>query len=405
MTYLHTLECTKCKRQFSSEKPQTVCPTCNAPLYARYNLEKVSETLTKEDLVGRRADMWRYFELLPVRSKENIVSLGEGFTPILKLRSIAGELGMEELYLKDDGLNPTGTFKARGLAMAVSRAKELNLEKLAIPSAGNAAGALATYGANAGVEVYIVMPVDAPMTCKIESYMAGAHVFLVDGLISKCGEIIAEGTDRFGWFSVSTTKEPYRIEGKKTMGLEIAEYFNWTLPDVILYPTGGGTGLLGMWKAFSELQELDWIKGSLPRMVSVQSEGCAPIVKAYNEGRKESTFWEDAQTFADGIRVPKAFADSLILKTLYESDGGAVAVSDAKILSSSKTLAKAGVFACPEGAATLAGLTKLLDAGVIAKDASVLLYNTGTGLKYTNGYAEQVELDLPLIESARDISL
>lgn len=404
MSSLDTLECTNCGKTFSPCQPQTVCSACNHTLYARYNLDNIKNSIDKEDLDGRRPSMWRYFEFLPVHHKENIVSLGEGYTPLHKLPQFAKTIEIDFLYVKDEGINPTGTFKSRGLSMAVSKAKELGMNKLAIPSAGNAAGALATYGAKAGLEIYVVMPADAPKTCKIENFMTGAHIYQVDGLISECGKIVEEGKDEIGWFSVSTTKEPYRVEGKKTMGLEIAEQFNWTLPDVILYPTGGGTGLIGMWKAFNELQTMGWINDTLPRMIAVQAEGCAPIVEAYKKGQDTSEFWEDATTLAGGIRVPKAFADDLILEALYDSKGCAVAVSEDQILESAKELAEKGIFACPEGSATLAGLKKLRTQEKIQQDDQVVLYNTGTGLKYTDVFADHINIEIPKINSVKDIS-
>jgi len=401
--HLEKLVCSKCGREFSPDEPQTICEKCNAPLLPIYDLESVKDALSKEDLKGRRTDMWRYRELLPIKDERNIVSLGEGLTPVLKLEKLGEKLGIKNLYTKDDGLIPTGTFKARGLAMAVSKAKELGLKKLAMPTAGNAGAALAAYAAKAGIEAYVIMPEDAPLTCKLECYIFGARVYLVRGLISDAGRIVSEGKRKFGWFDVSTMKEPYRVEGKKTMGLEIAEQFNWEVPDVILYPTGGGTGIIGMWKAFNELKELGWIDEKMPRMISIQSEGCAPIVKAFKGGKKESEFWKDAKTIAAGIRVPKAFADFLILRALYESGGGSVAVSDKEILEASKEFAREGVFACPEGAATLAGLKQLLEEGNIDKDEKILLYNTGSGIKYPKVYSKNLKLELPLITSVNDI--
>jgi threonine synthase len=400
MNYVLHLECSKCKKEYSADKIQTVCHDCNAPLVAVYDIEKVKESLDKSALKHRRPDMWRYIELLPIEDERNIVSLGEGLTPIHKL-----DLGLGEIYIKDDGIIPTGTFKARGLSMAVSKAKEFGIQRLAMPSAGNAAGAMATYCAKAGTEAYVIMPVDAPIGCKIESYMTGAKVYLVKGLISDAGKIVAEGKERFGWFDVSTMKEPYRLEGKKTMGLEIAEQFNWELPDVILYPTGGGTGIIGMWKAFKELQEVGFIGEKLPRMISVQAEGCAPIVNAFKERKKESEFWENASTIAAGVRVPKAFADFMILDVVYESKGSAIAVSDKEMLESSKQLARAGVFVCPEGAATLAALKRLFESGEVGRDEKVLLYNTGSGIKYTDVYSENIKLELPIVNSVEDIRI
>lgn len=402
MSYLQHLKCSKCGEKHPAGKPQTFCKKCNAPLIAVYDYEKIKEVFSKDALKGRRADMWRYLEFLPIEDERNIVSLGEGFTPIHKLEL---DIGVKNLYMKDDGIIPTGTFKARGMSMAISKAKELGIKRLAMPSAGNAAGAAATYGARAGIETFVVMPADAPFTCKLESYMAGAKVYLVKGLISDAGKIVSEGISKFGWFDISTMKEPYRLEGKKTMGLEVAEQFNWELPDVIIYPTGGGTGLIGMWKAFKELREVGVIGDELPRMVSVQAKGCAPIVEAFKEGERESEFWQNANTLAAGIRVPKAFADFMILDAIYESGGSAVAVSDEEIIESSNELAKQGFFVCPEGAATLAALKKLIESGEVDKDEKVLLYNTGSGIKYTDVYSENVKLDLPVISSVDEIKI
>ena len=402
MSYLQHLKCSKCGEKHPAGKPQTFCKKCNAPLIAVYDYEKIKEVFSKDALKGRRADMWRYLEFLPIEDERNIVSLGEGFTPIHKLEL---DIGVKNLYMKDDGIIPTGTFKARGMSMAISKAKELGIKRLAMPSAGNAAGAAATYGARAGIETFVVMPADAPFTCKLESYMAGAKVYVVKGLISDAGKIVSEGISKFGWFDISTMKEPYRLEGKKTMGLEVAEQFNWELPDVIIYPTGGGTGLIGMWKAFKELREIGVIGDEFPRMVSVQAKGCAPIVEAFKEGRRESEFWQNANTLAAGIRVPKAFADFMILDAIYESGGSAVAVSDEEIIESSNELAKQGFFVCPEGAATLAALKKLIESGEVDKDEKVLLYNTGSGIKYTDVYSENVKLDLPVISSVDEIKV
>ncbi len=407
MSFLEILECTECGKRFRPDEVQTICEDCEAALFARYDLEGIDNTLSKGDLRNRYPNMWRYREFLPIKDTNNILSLGEGFTPIDKLERLGKDIGIDELYLKDEGIQPTGTFKSRGLAMGVTRAKELGIERIAMPSAGNAAGALAAYGARGGLDIYVIMPQSAPEACLIESYMLGADVYLVDGLLPDCGKIIEEGKEKFDWFSISTTKEPYRVEGKKTMGLELAEQFSWELPDVILYPTGGGTGLIGMWKAFQELTEIGWIEeNDLPRMVPVQAEGCAPIVEAYKQGSEESKACEEPETLADGIQVPKAFADKLILKAVEESGGTAVSVKDEDILESSKELGgKEGIFACPEGAATLAGAKKLIEKGEIDPDESVLLYNTGTGLKYINTYTENFDMDLPVIKSVDDITM
>lgn len=405
MSYFQTLECLECGETFSPQKVQTYCKECESPLLARYDLEKVDRNLRKEDLFRRNPTMWRYRELLPASYAKNTVTLGEGMTPIHELNTLGEKLGLQNLYMKDDGVIPTGTFKARGLAMAVSKAKELGIQRVAIPSAGNAAGALSTYGARAGMEVVAVMPKDAPAASKVESVMAGAKVYLVDGAISEAGRIIQEGKQRFNWFDISTTKEPYRVEGKKTMGLELAEQFDWDLPDVIFYPTGGGTGVIGMWKAFQELAEMGWIDRDFPRMVVVQSQGCAPLVEAFQSGNRSSKPWEDPETLAGGIRVPKAFGDFLVMDAVYQSDGRAVSVSDQDILDSAETLAQHGVYTCPEGAATLSGLQVLKEDGLVQEDEKILLYNTGAGIKYTQKHKAFLDFDLPVINSAEKIDL
>jgi threonine synthase len=344
--------------------------------------------------------MWRYREFLPIQNKLNIVSLGEGFTPLIRAERLGKRIGLRNLWIKDESLIPTGTFKARGFSAAVSKAKELRVRSIALPSAGNAAGALAAYGARGGMEVYVFMPVDAPLSNRLESHMCGAHVYLVKGLISNAGEIAAESSKTQGWFNMATFKEPYRVEGKKTMGLEIAEQFDWTLPDAIVYPTGGGTGLVGMWKAFKELGEMGWVSSEKPKMVSVQAKGCAPIVKAFHEKKERSDFWEEASTIAAGLRVPKSLADFLVLRTLRESRGCAVAVSDSEILESVKEMAREeGIFPCPEGAATLAGVKSLLNQGLVDPDEKIVLFNTGSGLKYL----ELFPLDLPILNPRDEI--
>jgi len=385
LSYLTHLECSKCGRRHDADRLQTVCDACGKPLFARYDLDAVGGALTKEMLVGREASMWRYFELLPVRKRRNVVSLGEGWTPLTAVPRLGEEIGVKDLWIKDEAIIPTGTFKARGLSAAISKAKELGVRRVALPSAGNAAGAIAAYGARAGMEVYVFMPEDAPKVNAVESQITGAKVVLVKGLITDAGKMVAEGKAEMGWFSVSTLKEPYRVEGKKTMGVEVAERMDWTLPDVIIYPTGGGTGIIGMWKAFDELECLGWIGSERPRMVSVQAEGCAPIPKAYREGKEESEFWEGAETLAAGLRVPKALGDFLILRAVRESGGTALAVSDKEIMDMVGLMAvKEGVFACPEGAATLAALRRLVKDGEVDRDERVVLFNTGSGLKYTD---------------------
>ena len=327
--------------------------------------------------------MWRYAELLPVQQPENIVSLGEGFTPMIHARRLGSELGLNNLYIKDESVNPTGSFKARGLCAAVSMAKELGLKKLAIPSAGNAASALAAYASQAGLESFIFMPKDTPQANIREAEIFGGKLTLVDGLITDCGKIVGERKEKEGWFDFSTLKEPYRIEGKKTMGYEIAEQFGWTLPDIILYPTGGGTGLIGMWKAFREMETLGWIDSRRPRMVTVQAAGCAPIVRAFENNQSQAGEWKDAHTVASGLRVPRAIGDFLILQALRESAGMAEAVPDEELVPAMKLCGKLeGIFLCPEGAACIPALRKLVRDERISRDEKIVLFNTGTGLKY-----------------------
>jgi threonine synthase len=349
-----------------------------------YDLTAGRKTLDRDEFRGRPAGMWRWHELLPVHDHHNMISLGEGDTPLLQLHNLGSDLGLSRLYVKDESLNPTGTFKARGLAAAVSKAKELGIKKVIIPTAGNAGGAMAAYAARGGLKAHIFMPKDTPEANIEESRIAGATVILIDGLISEAAGLAREKAGAEGWFDVSTFKEPYRVEGKKIMGYELAEDFQWELPDVIVYPTGGGTGLIGMWKAFAEMEALGWLENcARPRMVAVQSDGCAPVVKAFEAGTLFCDFWAGAQTIASGLRVPKSFADQIILNDIRESNGSAVAVSDDAILEAQRHLAhKEGIFAAPEGAATLAGLQKLIKDGWIDPDERIVLFNTGTGLKY-----------------------
>ena len=395
MSYLIRLECSKCGKTFDPDKVQTVCDRCGKPLLARYDLDAVGKIIDRGSFRGHESSMWRYRELLPVKAEKNIISLGEGYTPMIRAAKLGERLGVKDLWIKDESQIPTGTFKARGLSAAVSKAKELGVRCMAIPSAGNAGGALAAYGARAGIEVYVFMPEDAPPVNKVECWVTRAKVYLVKGLISDAGRIVSAGVKERGWFDVSTLKEPYRLEGKKTMGFEMAEQFNWALPDVIIYPTGGGTGIIGMWKAFKELQQLGWIDEHRPRMVSVQSTGCAPIVKAFKEGKEESEMWEGASTIASGLRVPKALGDFLILRAIRESGGEAVAVSDEEMLEDTKLMAREeGIFPCPEGAATLSALRYLVEEGSIDRSDKVVLFNTGSGLKYT----ELFPLRLPILD-------
>ena len=376
------LVCPKCGDRSSPDVPRNLC-SCGSPLLVEYDLAAIGRAFRKEMLAGREATMWRYWELLPVRERANLVSLGEGWTPIMPLARLGRELGLSGLLLKDEGLNPTGTFKARGAAAGVSKARELGISAVAMPTAGNAGGAWAAYCALAGQALYVVMPEDTPEMNKLEAFAYGAHVYLVRGLISDAGRLVARGLERYGWFDASTLKEPYRIEGKKTLGFEIAEQCGWDLPDAILYPAGGGVGLIGMWKAFNELEAIGWIGSRRPKLIAVQAEGCAPLVRAFQEGRAESSFWEGAETVASGLRVPKALGDFLALRAMRETDGYAVAVGDRAILEAVGLLARTeGVFACPEGAATVAALPELVRVGVLRAQDRVLLLNTGSGLKY-----------------------
>ena len=385
MSFLSHLECAMCGQELDADRIWNLCPTCNKPLLARYDLEQVRKAVTQDTIAGREATLWRYHELLPVRNARNALSLGEGFTPLIHATRLGLEVGFDRLFIKDEGLNPTGSFKARGLAVAVSRAHELDVKAVSIPSAGNAAGALSAYAALAGMRAHVFMPRDVPQAFVAECRALGAEVALVDGLITDCGRVAAEGVRQFGRFDISTLKEPYRLEGKKTMGYEVAEQMRWTLPDVIIYPTGGGTGLIGMWKGFAEMEELGWIGSGRPRMVTVQSEGCAPMVRAFQEGREFAEPWRDAKTIADGLRVPAAVGDFLILRALRESRGTAIAVPDQELMDATKLIGRTqGIFACPEGAATLVAFQHLRDEDWIADDETVLLFNTGSGLKYTH---------------------
>lgn len=380
--YVSRLSCPKCQKTYDSEHLIQLCE-CGAPLLVDYDLERIKTVFRKEQLKERKPDLWRYRELLPVKKEENIINLGEGMTPLLPLKRLGARLNMPNLFLKDEGIIPTGTFKARGAAVGVSRAKELGVQVLAMPTNGNAGAAWAVYCAPAGIRAVIVMPEDAPPIPRAECAIAGSSLYLVKGLISDAGKIVAKAVADYGWFDASTLKEPYRIEGKKTMGLEIAEQFGWRLPDVILYPTGGGVGIIGIYKALMELKELGWIDGPFPRLVAVQSDGCAPIVQAWQAQRTESDFWENAQTCAFGITVPKALGDFLVLDAVYKTDGCAVSVSDADLLKAESMLAATeGAFVCPEGAATLTAAMQLAETGWIKPDETVLLLNTGAGIKY-----------------------
>jgi len=377
------LECTRCGNTYDSERLVRLSACCGKPLYARYDLDRIARTFRPEVLAGREPTLWRYAEVLPVRAPAFRLTLGEGFTPLLDAPRLARALGVRRVWVKDEGQNPTGSFKARGLVMAVARAWELGARALAIPSAGNAGSALAAYAAAAGLEAHVVMPRDTPLPIVEETRALGADLELIDGLITDAGTRVAEGAKRNGWFDVSTLKEPYRVEGKKTMGYELFEQLGGRLPDVIVYPTGGGTGLVGMWKAFDEMQRMGWMGAERPRMISVQATGCAPIVRAWERGEDEAAPWADAHTYASGLRVPRAVGDFLMLRAIRDSQGAAVAVPDEEMADAVRLIgATTGVFAAPEGGATAAAVLRLLATGAIRPDDEVVLFNTGSGLKY-----------------------
>jgi threonine synthase len=362
-----------------------LCPFCSKPLLARYDLDTIKNSYSKEDLISSEPTLWRYKELLPVEDSRFELSLGEGFTPLIKTNRLGSAVGFDNLFIKDEGLNPTTSFKARGLSVAVSRAFELGVKEISIPSAGNAAGAMSAYAALAGIKSFVFMPKDVPAAFISECRALGAEVALIDGLITDCGKEAAKAVKKYSRFDMSTLKEPYRIEGKKTMGYELAEQMNWDLPDVIIYPTGGGTGLIGMWKAFEEMEKLGWINSRRPRMVTVQAAGCAPMVKAFEEETEFAEPWQDAKTIADGLRVPAAVGDFLILRVLRESNGTAVAVSDDEMLNASNMIGKTeGLFASPETGATLAAFNKLKKQHWINDSDNVVLFNTGSGHKYSH---------------------
>jgi threonine synthase len=382
------LECAACGTEYEAGKLYNVCEKCGKPLLVRYDLDRASKTMTRDVLKSRVSSMWRYREVMPVSSDDNIVTLGEGWTPLLHAQRLGAKLGMSELYIKDESLNPTQSFKARGMSAAVSMAKELGVKKVAAPSAGNAAGALAAYAARAGMEAHLFMPRDTPRANVVECIELGANVTLIDGLITDCGAEVAKRKDAEGWFDVSTLKEPYRAEGKKTLGYELAEALDWSLPDVIIYPTGGGTGLIGMWKAFEEMEAMGWIGSARPRMVSVQSEGCAPIVTAFQKGERFADMFPNAATVASGLRVPKAIGDFLILDAIRSSGGSAVAVTDNALIAAVREIgALEGVFVAPEGGACLPALRKLIDQGEVKRDERVVMFNTGAGIKYIEAFS------------------
>ena len=383
MAKITYLECSRCGERLSGAQPQTLCPRDAGSLYVRYDLDALKKTFTRESLAGCPATMWRYAGVLPDAEP---VTLGEGFTPMIRSRHDPG------VYIKDEGLNPTGSFKARGMSAAVTMARYYGLKKLAAPSAGNAASALSAYAAAAGIEAHIFMPKDVPTANQVECQSYGAHVTLVDGLIGDCGRIVNERKEQEGWFDVSTLKEPFRIEGKKTMGYEVAEQLSWKLPNAIIYPTGGGVGLIGMWKAFDEMEHLGWIGPERPRMVAVQATGCAPIPKAWDEHKPTSEVWQGASTLAAGLRVPKAYGDYIILDVLQQSNGTAIAVTDDEIMDAFLAWSRnEGIFAAPEGAASYAAYRRLLQEGFFEKGQDVVLFNTGSGLKYLEVIADYLD--------------
>jgi len=377
------LKCSLTGEKFDADRPNRINPKTGKPLLAQYDLDLASRTLTKNSLIERPENMWRYREVLPIRDKKNIISLGEGYTPLLRSEHLGDYLGMKDLWIKDEGVNPTGSFKARGLATAVSRAHELGIKAITMPSAGNAAGAMAAYASKAGIDANVFMPKDVPLANRIECEAYGANVTLIDGLITDCGNASAKAAEKYDFFDISTMKEPYRVEGKKTMAYEIIEQMNWLVPDVIIYPTGGGTGIVGIWKAIYEMQELGLIKNKKPILISVQAAGCAPIFEAFSSGEKYAKEFKNPKTIASGMRVPAAIGDFLVLEAIRESSGCVTTVSDESMIDSVRFIAQMeGIFAAPEGASTFSALKKLLDTGFITKDMSVVLMNTGSGLKY-----------------------
>jgi len=383
MSYVVDLTCKIDNRKYTDEKPVFLCE-CGRPLFVEYDLDKIKASVTKEDIRQRPENMWRYREFLPVHNMENSICLGEGYTPLYHAASLGRAIGLNNLYIKDEGVNPTGSFKARGLGMAVSKAKELGVKKICLPTAGNAGGAAAAYGAMGGMEVMIAMPSSTPATFKAEAAALGAKVILVDGNIVDAGKHLKSIIDDT-WYDVSTLKEPYRVEGKKTMGIELAEQMDWTLPDVIIYPTGGGTGLIGMWKAFNELGSIGWIDARRPRMVSVQAAGCAPIIRAFHEGKKTADEWKNPETVAAGLRVPKAIGDFVMLDVLRKSGGTGITTTDEELIEGVKLVGKhTGIFAAPEGGAALYAAKKMRDTGEISENDRVVVFITGSGLKYTD---------------------
>jgi threonine synthase len=382
MSFVSHLECARCRKQFEPGKVYNLCD-CGSPLLVRYHLQHIDGAALRQRLASRPPNLWRYRELLPVARESSIVSLGEGFTPLHLARRLGAKLGVRNLYVKDEGLNPTGSFKARGQSVAISMARELGLSKVGAPSAGNAGGAMAAYAAAAGMQALVYMPEGTPIVNRLECVLLGAEVKLIPGSIQECGRVLRERIEREGWFDVSTLKEPYRVEGKKTMAYEVVEQLGGNVPDAIIYPTGGGTGLIGMWKAFEEMEELGWIGRKRPRMIAVQAAGCAPIVRAFVAQSERAEEWENPQTIASGLRVPSALGDFLILRALRESGGLALAVTDDAMLAGVRKIAEAeGLLTAPEGGATLAALQQLVQQDSVGADDSVVLFLTGSGYKY-----------------------
>jgi threonine synthase len=405
MNFVTHLECANCSQRYDAAELHNLCTACHRPLWVRYDFEALKKAFSKKALFGRPPSLWRYLEMLPVRDPANIVSLSETITPILKTDRLAAEFGLKHLFVKDESRLPTGSFKARGMALAISKAKEFGIKRVAVPTAGNAGGAMAAYAARAGMEAYVFMPEDTPAINKKECWLAGAKTFLVNGLITDCGRVVGDGKKTKGWFDVSTLKEPYRIEGKKTMGLELAEQFDWELPDIILYPTGGGTGLIGMWKAFTELEVLGWLKSSKkPKMISCQSDGCAPIARAFEKGERFAQKFESAATIASGIRVPAAVGDFMILDAVRESGGVALATPESDILKWMRLAnSREGIALCPETAVCLGALEVLLRRGTIKSDDRILIFNTGAAQKYPEAICEQlarIDISKPIDWSA-----
>ena len=398
-SFVSHLFCPKCDKTYDTKEQHQLC-SCGSPLLVDYHWDQIKENLKREDLITREPSLWRYHELLPVEDSNNVVSLGEGMTPLISMPTLGKDMSVENLFMKDEGLVPTGTFKARGAAVGVSKAKEIGVKELAMPTNGNAGAAWALYAARAGINSTIVMPLDAPLITRNEVASSGAKLYLVNGLISDAGKIVAKAVKDNNLYDASTLKEPYRIEGKKTMGLEIAEQMGWKMPDVILYPTGGGVGLIGIYKALKELKSLGWVEGKLPRLVAVQASNCAPIVKAWEEKKAESEFWQDSSTLAFGINVPKALGDFLVLDAIYQTDGCAIAIDDQSMVEEQEKISRLeGAFICPEGASTFVAIRRLRESGWIKEGETVVALNTGAGIKYP----DTVKVEVPMLEKEASI--